>query len=188
MHRFRASASTRSILVLGAAIAVVAAACSGGSTVETGERPDVPRAASSATSPLPDVTVWDVGSAEWVQFADILPATTPVVLWFWAPHCPACAAEASEMTAFAEENADAVTVIGIGTQDDAGMAADFVDRHDIPFRMLWDETFESWAEFDISSQPASALLAPDGQLIETWTGPLPGERVVDLLAGVAGPA
>lgn len=169
------------MLVLAAAVALVAAACSGGSTVETGERPDVPRAEASAASPLPEVTVWDVDAAEWVQFADIVPAATPVVLWFWAPHCPACAAEADDMKAFAEENADSVTVIGIGTQDSAGMAADFVAQHDIPFRMLWDESFETWAEFGIRSQPASALFTPEGEAVEAWAGGLPEDRVLELL-------
>lgn len=155
--------------------------------METGERPDVPRAEESAASPLPEVTVWDVGSAEWVQFADILPAATPVVLWFWAPHCPACAAEADDMKAFAEKHANSVTVIGIGTQDDAGMAADFVARHDLPFQMLWDESFETWAEFGIRSQPASALFSADGQPIDAWMGGLPEDRVLELLGGATEP-
>jgi hypothetical protein len=42
------------------ALAVLASACSGGTTVETGERPDLPRSAA-ATSPLPEVTVWGRG-------------------------------------------------------------------------------------------------------------------------------
>ncbi len=170
-------------LLAGAVVsaALLVTSCAGGSSVETGERPDLPRSAESSTSPLPDVAVWDVGAAQWVQFADVLPSSTPVVLWFWAPHCPACAAEASAMKAFAEEQAGVVEVVGIGTQDDAGMAADFVDRHDIPFTMLWDESFESWAPFEIRAQPASVLFSGEGELVEGWMGGLPEQRVLELV-------
>jgi hypothetical protein len=39
-----------------------------------------------APSPLPRVEVLDVASGARVQFADLIPAERPVLLWFWAPH------------------------------------------------------------------------------------------------------
>ena len=165
-------------------LAFVGAACSGGSSVETGERPELPRAADAAPSPLPEVAVWDVGATDWVQFADVVPAETPVVLWFWAPHCPACAAEAADMVAFAEEHEGEIEVVGIGTQDDAGMAAEFVERHGIEFRMLWDESFETWSELGVRSQPAAALFSAEGEPLDAWTGSLP-EDEVERLASAA---
>lgn len=180
--------SNRVLVVLLLALAVVAAACSGGSSVETGERPDLPRSAAAASSPLPEVAVWDVGDSEWVQFADLVPADKPVLLWFWAPHCPACAAEAPGMKEFSEAHADTVEVIGIGTQDDAGMAADFVEQHGIPFQMLWDESFETWAAFGISAQPATALFSADGEMLGGWMGGMPEEQVLELLAAQASSA
>jgi hypothetical protein len=41
---------------------------------------------STAEPALPPVTVWDVGAKQWVQLANFLPAETPVLVWFWAPH------------------------------------------------------------------------------------------------------
>lgn len=181
MLRSDTPSPTRSVLVLAAVVAVLGAACAGGSSVETGERPDLPRATESASSPLPDVAVWNVGEAEWVQFADVLPSSSPVLLWFYAPHCPSCAAEAGTMKAFAEEHAGDIEVVGVGTQDDAGMAADFVARHDIPFTMLWDETFESWAALEVRAQPAAALFTGEGQFLESWVGKLPEARVLELV-------
>ena len=32
--------------------------------------------------------------------------------------------------------------------------------------MLWDESFDSWAELGIASQPAWALFTPDGEYVE----------------------
>lgn len=34
-------------------------------------------------------------------------------------------------------------MIGLGTQDSMDEAYDFVERFDLTFTMLWDETFES---------------------------------------------
>jgi len=182
MLRHHHAPPTRLLLASMLAVTLFAAACSSGSSVETGARPDLPRSTAATPSALPEVAVWDVGAAEWVQFADLVPADKPVVLWFWAPHCPACAAEAPDMTAFAESNADTVEVIGIGTQDDPGMAADFVDRHDIQFQMLWDESFETWTAFGVSAQPATALVSADGEVLGAWMGGIPEEQVLDLVA------
>jgi hypothetical protein len=50
---------------------------------DPGLRPNLP--VENEDSPLPAVTVRDVVDDRWVQFADILPAEQPVLLWFWAP-------------------------------------------------------------------------------------------------------
>jgi thiol-disulfide isomerase/thioredoxin len=171
----------RVVLGLAASTALVASACSTASSVETGERPDLP-VAPAASDVLPAVTVWDVGAQEWVQFANLLPSDRPLLVWFWAPHCPACAREAPEMVAFAEEWEGKVDVVGLGTQDDAAMAQTFVDRHDIGFPMLWDESFESWVAFGVNAQPATVLFSGDGEPLGGWLGPMPTPEVEALLA------
>lgn len=50
---------------------------------DPGLRPNLP--VENADSPLPPITVREVVDDRWVQFADILPAEQPVLLWFWAP-------------------------------------------------------------------------------------------------------
>jgi hypothetical protein len=76
-------------IVLAASLAL--AACGGGgsgsgSSADAGPRPDLPVAEASINSPLPPVTVRDVSTGEWVQLANALPADTPLLVWFWAPH------------------------------------------------------------------------------------------------------
>ncbi|MEZ5270588.1 MAG: hypothetical protein R2789_19270 [Microthrixaceae bacterium] len=61
LHRKRRPNRVLATLALTATAALIAAACSGGSESTTGERPDLPVAESSSESPLPQVTVWDVG-------------------------------------------------------------------------------------------------------------------------------
>ncbi|MDW3215080.1 MAG: hypothetical protein R8G01_13840 [Ilumatobacteraceae bacterium] len=80
-----------------------------------------------------------------------------------------------------------VEVIGLGTQDSAEEAAEFVERggtHSFP--MYWDETFESWEAFGIASQPAAALLAPDGELLAGWLGAFDQDEVLRIAAELAG--
>lgn len=74
-------------------------------------------------------------------------------------------------------------MIGLGTQDSGGEAADFIrDRSTYSFPMYWDETFESWAAFGVSGQPAAMLLSADGELLEGWFGKFPEDEVLELAA------
>lgn len=74
-------------------------------------------------------------------------------------------------------------MIGLGTQDSGGEAADFVrDRDVYSFPMYWDETFESWAAFGITGQPAAILLSADGEPLGGWRGMFPVDDVLELAA------
>ena len=46
--------------------------------------------------------------------------------------------------------------------------------------MLWDESFESWIELGVSSQPKAILLTPDGTIITGWVGRFPEDEVLEL--------
>ena len=48
--------------------------------------------------------------------------------------------------------------------------------------MLWDESFESWFELNVTSQPTAILFTPDGTIIAGWVGPFPEDEVVELAA------
>ena len=48
--------------------------------------------------------------------------------------------------------------------------------------MLWDESFQSWIELGVSSQPTAILLTPDGTIIIGWVGRFPEDQVLELVA------
>ena len=76
-------------------------------------------------------------------------------------------------------------MIGVGTQDSPGMAEDFVEDYGTySFPMYWDETFDTWSAFGITSQPAAALLSPTGDVLGGWRGGFPEDKVLELAAGV----
>jgi thiol-disulfide isomerase/thioredoxin len=94
-----------------------------------------------------------------------------------------CRREAPEVEQFAREHADQVRVIGLGTQDDGEYAVDFVQSGETwSFPMYWDDTFESWTAFGVSSQPAAALLSADGEVLAGWRGMFPVDEVLELAA------
>jgi hypothetical protein len=74
-------------------------------------------------------------------------------------------------------------VVGLGTQDSFEEAEEFRDRHGtITPLMIWDESFETWNHYEISSQPAAVLLDAQGEELGRWRG-LPDEvyRLADSL-------
>ena len=73
-----------------------------------------------------------------------------------------CRAEAPGVEQFAQQHADLLRVVGLGTQDDAKQAKQFVERYELQHTMLWDESFESWTQLGVRGQPAGMLFAADG--------------------------
>jgi len=71
----------------------------------------------------------------------------------------------------------------LGTQDDLALAQEFVASTGISsFPMLWDESFDSWAELGVVSQPAWALFSPSGEFV---SGDYGGIDTADVLAQAA---
>jgi len=76
-----------------------------------------------------------------------------------------------------------VNVIGLGTQDNTDLAIDFIEQGGtVSFPMYWDETFISWQVFGIRSQPAAALLSPEGEVLQGWQGAFNEDEVLRLAA------
>jgi hypothetical protein len=61
-------------------------------------------------------------------------------------------------------------------------AHDFVDKHDVTFTMLWDESFIGWQALGVTSTPTALVLAPDGTPLAGWLGAFPEDEVLDLAA------
>ncbi len=76
-----------------------------------------------------------------------------------------------------------MNVIGLGAQDTLDEAEEFVDRFGLTLPMVWDETFQTWAELGVSLQPSAMMFTPDGQLIKKWLGAIPESEVLAIAAG-----
>ena len=63
------------------------------------------------------------------------------------------------------------------------MANEFADTFDITHTLLWDQSFQSWAQLGVSLQPSAKLYSAGGSLLAEWLGPFDEEDVLDLIDG-----
>jgi thiol-disulfide isomerase/thioredoxin len=84
----------------------------------------------------------------------------PAVLWFWAPFCPFCNAEAPGVSQVAAAN-PGVTFVGIAGHSDVGAEQAFVSKYGLNFTNLNDDG-SIWARFNVPWQPAYLFYRADG--------------------------
>lgn len=85
----------------------------------------------------------------------------PVVLWFWAPWCPFCNAEAPNVSQVAAANPK-VTFVGVSARSDVAAMQGFVSKYNINFTNLNDADGSLWARFNVPWQPAYLFIRADG--------------------------
>ena len=109
----------------------------------------------------------------------------PAVLWFWAPWCPACRAEAPAVARAAAAN-PAVTFVGVGARDEPPAMKAFVEKYHLAaFTELADTDGAVWAKFGVTRQPAYAFVSPDGA-VEVVKGSLAEHDLNDRVRALAG--
>ncbi len=90
-------------------------------------------------------------------------AGEPVVLWFWAPWCSICRAEAPGIARVADELDGRVTVLGIPGLGRTADMREFVEVTGTSgLQHVIDVDGSLWARFGIIGQPSFVLVAPDG--------------------------
>jgi thiol-disulfide isomerase/thioredoxin len=91
-------------------------------------------------------------------------AGKPAVLWFWAPWCPNCQAEAPTI-AEAAGSSGGVQFVGVAAQDEVPAMRDFVSRFDLgSFPHLADTDAAVWRRFGVTYQPAYAFISSNGDI------------------------
>jgi thiol-disulfide isomerase/thioredoxin len=86
-----------------------------------------------------------------------------VVLWMWAPWCPACNREAPHVAEVAASLGNGVTVIGVAGHDQDSAHEAFVADHGLEHVVhAIDEDGSLWGRYGVNYQPAWVFIAPDG--------------------------
>jgi len=171
--RFRLRAAT----VLAAASVLVLTACSSDAQQES-------VASAPTLSSVFDFTARTVSGSDFVG-ADLV--GQPVVLWFWAPWCVICRAEAPAVATVAAEFEGRVSFVGIaGHGQNEEMAAFVEETGTGDFTQVADIDGSLWLRFGIIAQPSFVFMMPDGQM-QVFAGSLGAEELRDganqLLAG-----
>lgn len=85
----------------------------------------------------------------------------PAVLWFWAPFCPSCNAEAPAVNRVAAAN-PGVTFVGVAAHSDVDAMLNFVSKYHLNFTNLNDTDGSIWARYNVPWQPAYVFYRADG--------------------------
>ena len=88
----------------------------------------------------------------------------PVVLWFWAPGCATCNAEAPAIEATAKKFANDVIVLGVAWNGTTQAMSDFETRHGLTFTSVNDADGKIYEQFGIPVQPAWVFISQDGSM------------------------
>lgn len=126
-------------------------------------------------------------------FATVFAATTPIdavfdgaslagrdsVLWFWAPWCTSCRAEAPDINETAERFGDDVQIIGVAGRGGIDEMRSFIDDTETSgLTHVADLDGDVWNSFGIYAQPAFVFINDDGE-IETFMGGLGADHLAD---------
>ncbi|MFE0678124.1 redoxin domain-containing protein [Streptomyces sp. NPDC058867] len=113
-------------------------------------------------------------------------AGKPAVLWFWAPWCPKCKAQAAETAKVAAAHEGEVTVVGVAGLDTNNAMQDFVaETKTSGFPHLSDENGEVWKRFKVTEQSRYVILDKNG--VTVYEGVLPaGQGLAEKVAGLTG--
>jgi len=110
-------------------------------------------------------------------------AGRPAVLWFWAPWCPTCRAQAPGVSRLAGQYDGQVSVVGVGGLADEGDIRDFAVQVDGPTHLI-DEDGEVWRHFGVTAQSTYLVLDADGGVVAE--GYLDDHVLADKVEGLVG--
>lgn len=147
------------------AVGLVLAACGGGDggggdgSAGTVAPADGPPAFSAAT-----LAGDEVDSASF--------AGSPTVLWFWAPWCTICRAEAPDVAEVTEAFAGEVALYGVAGRGEVPAMEEFVsDTGTGGITHVVDDDGSIWTDYGVAAQPAFAFISAEGE-VEVFVGSL----------------
>ncbi len=144
---------------------------------------DRPAVLTPADVPSVDVVLLSTGAT--LDLRSLTASGRPTLLWFWAPHCSFCRAEAPALMSFAAGRGRELDIVGVGAQDSLDQARGFVeDTGTTGLAMVWDPSGRSWVHYGITNQPTVVVLGADGKVARTWFRDFEPDEIL-AAAGVA---
>jgi len=87
----------------------------------------------------------------------------PLLINFWATWCPPCVRELPGLAELAEEQGDAVALLGISVDDDPDYVRTFLARNPLPYTLAWDSDGIA-TDLGIRSIPVTLAVDAAGKL------------------------
>ena len=96
-----------------------------------------------------------------------------VVLNYWATWCGPCRIEMPELEALQQAYGErALVVVGINTGEALEDVLDWRDNYALSFPLALDPTGEVSGLYAIRGQPQTFVIAPDGEIVQIYFGPV----------------
>jgi cytochrome c biogenesis protein CcmG, thiol:disulfide interchange protein DsbE len=101
-------------------------------------------------------------------------ADGPVVLTFWASWCTTCKADVPKLQRTVDTWGDeGVRVVGVVIDDTLAAARAAADEAAMRYPSVFDADGDVKVAYGVVGTPETFLLAPGGQVVDRWIGPLP---------------
>jgi cytochrome c biogenesis protein CcmG/thiol:disulfide interchange protein DsbE len=117
----------------------------------------------------PDFTAPVLGRSSTASLADF--EGRPLLLNFWASWCVPCKQEAGALARAHRLYGDEVGFLGVDVRDARSDALAFVERHDIRYPSVRDETRSIYDAYGLTGQPETFFIDQDGIVVEHVNGP-----------------
>ena len=108
----------------------------------------------------------------------------PVVVNFWASWCVPCRREMRALEAAHRELGDRVAFVGVNHQDSRTAALALLDETDVSYPSGRDPSGDVALDYGLRGLPSTVFVAPDGELLATWLGPVDTDGLVQLIEEV----
>lgn len=171
------------------AIALVSAACSGGTSPRAEPtsvgRPSEPtlvatKATGIAMLPKDRLSLPTFGFA---RFQDVLGqlanAGVPVVVNIWASWCGPCRVESPNLVQAAERHGGEVQFLGVDILDQRAAAQAFIQEEGYPYPSVFDQTGEIRDRLGYIGQPITIFYDAAGRKVDEWPGPIGLPQLLD---------
>ena len=108
------------------------------------------------------------------------------MLWFWAPWCTVCRAEAPDVNAAVATVGDGVRVVGVAGRGEVPEMEAFVSDTDTGgIEHVVDDDGSIWRSFGVTSQPAFAFIDADGTVVDVQVGALGEDDLVQRMRSLS---
>jgi thiol-disulfide isomerase/thioredoxin len=161
--RAEGSRTTHPALVAALAFVVVAAALAGPFLFR--------RRGALVGKPAPDFTLEIVNQApgDRLHLAEL--RGKPVLLDFWATWCGPCQAETPVLERLSQRvRARGITVIGINTSDEPGLAAAYARKRHVTYPIVYDAGDRVASSYQVSGLPTLVVVDARGDVTAVRTG------------------
>jgi thiol-disulfide isomerase/thioredoxin len=189
----RGPVGTATVRVL-AAITLVGAACSGGTSQQgpaaSGSGPSgaaIVAAKATGISALPKDR-FALPTFDFDRFRDLLGrlagSGVPVVVNIWASWCGPCRVESPNLVEAAKRHGTEVQFLGVDILDQRAAAQAFIQQEGYPYPSVFDPTGEIRDRLGYVGQPLTIFYDATGRKVDEWSGAIGLPELLDRVTNI----